>query len=183
TEGLGIDHVRLILGYSMGGMNVWTWGERYPEFADALIPLAALPGPMAGRNWMLRKMLVESIRQDPAWNNGDYTEQPRNLRVAIIWYGLATFGGEQALWAKAPTNEAASALVMGRLANAKVGDANDFLFQWDSSRDFDPTPDLEKIKAWVLVINSDDDERNPLELGILDAAMPRLAHGEVLILK
>ena len=182
TEGLGIDHVRLILGYSMGGMNVWTWGERFPEFADALIPMAALPGPMAGRNWMLRKMLVESVRTDPAWMNGDYTEQPPNLRVASIWFGLATYGGDQAVWARVPTNAAASEMVMDRLANAKVGDANDTMYQWDASRDFDPTADLEKIKAWVLVINSDDDERNPPELGLMEAAMPRLAHGEALLL-
>jgi homoserine O-acetyltransferase len=182
TEGLGIDHVRLIFGYSMGGMNVWTFGERYPDFADALVPLAALPGPMAGRNWMLRKLMIESVRRDPAWMEGNYTEQPPDLRIATIWFGLATYGGDQALYAKTPTNEAATAMVMDRLDNAKVGDANDVMYQWDSSRDFDPTEGLDRIKAHVLVINSDDDERNPLELGILEAAMPKVANGEVLIL-
>lgn len=182
TEGLGIDHVRLIFGYSMGGMNVWTWGERYPDYADALVPLASLPAAMAGRNWMLRKMMIESVRRDPAWMDGNYTEQPPDLRIATIWFGLATFGGDQALWAKAPTNEAASAMVMDRLENAKVGDANDVMYQWDASRDFDPSGGLEKIKAHVLVINSDDDERNPVSLGILEAAMPRIANGEVLML-
>jgi homoserine O-acetyltransferase len=183
TQGLGLDHVRLVMGYSMGGMNVWTWATRYPDYADAWIPMAALPSPMAGRNWMLRKMMIESVRQDPAWMNGDYTEQPPNLRIATIWFGLATFGGDQALWAKAPTNEAASAMVMDRLANATVGDANDVMYQWDASRDFDPTPDLGRIAAPLLVINSDDDERNPLDLGILEAAMPKVAQGEVLILE
>ncbi len=182
TEGLGIDHARLILGYSMGGMNVWTWGTRYPDYADALIPMAALPGPMAGRNWMLRKMMIESVRNDPAWNNGDYTEQPPDLRLATIWFGLATYGGDQGMWAKGPTNEEASALVMDRLANAKVGDANDVMYQWDASRDFDPSGELDKIKSWVLVINSADDERNPLSLGILDEAMSKVAHGEVYII-
>jgi homoserine O-acetyltransferase len=182
TEGLGIDHVRLIFGYSMGGMNVWTWGERYPDFADALVPLASLPAPMAGRNWMLRKMMIESVRRDPAWMGGNYTEQPPDLRIATIWFGLATFGGDQALWAKAPTNEAASAMVLDRLDNAKVGDANDVMYQWDASRDFDPTDGLSRIRAHVLVVNSADDERNPLSLGVLEAAMAKVAHGEVLIL-
>jgi homoserine O-acetyltransferase/O-succinyltransferase len=182
VEGLGLSHVRLILGYSMGGMNVWTWGIRYPEFSDALIPMASLPAPMAGRNWMMRRMIIDSVRTDPAWNNGNYTEQPPNLRIASVWYGLATFGGDQALWAKAPTNAEASAFVDDKLANATVGDANDTLYQWDASRDFDPSPDLEKITAHVLVINSDDDERNPLSLGILEEAMPRIAHGQVYII-
>ena len=181
-EGLGLDHVRLIFGYSMGGMNVWTWGVRYPDYADALIPMAALPGPMAGRNWIMRRMLIDSVRTDPAWNNGDYTEQPPNLRLASAWYGLATFGGDQGLWAKAPTNAQADALVDERLATAKVGDANDVMYQWDASRDFDPSPDLEKITAHLLVINSDDDERNPLSLGILEAAMPRVKNGQVYII-
>jgi homoserine O-acetyltransferase len=182
AEGLGLEHVRLILGYSMGGMNVWTWGIRYPDYADALIPMAALPAPMAGRNWMMRRMLIDSVRTDPAWNNGDYTEQPPNLRIASVWYGLATFGGDQGLWAKAPTNAEASAFVDDRLANAKVGDANDVMYQWDASRDFDPSPDLEKITAHVLVINSDDDERNPLSLGILEKEMPRVKNGQVYII-
>jgi homoserine O-acetyltransferase len=182
TEGLNISHVRLIFGYSMGGMHVWTWSERYPDFSDALIPMAALPAPMAGRNWMMRRMLIDAVRTDPAWNNGDYTEQPPNLRIASVWYGLATFGGNQGLWAKAPTNAEASAFVDNRLASAKVGDANDTMYQWDASRDFDPTPDLEKIKAYMLVINSADDERNPPELGILEKEMPRVAHGQVYII-
>jgi homoserine O-acetyltransferase len=182
TEGLGIDHVRLIFGYSMGGMNVWTWGVRYPDYADALIPMASLPAPMAGRNWMMRRMMIDAVRNDPAWDNGNYTEQPPNLRLAAMWYGIATFGGDQALWAKAPTNAEASAFVDDRTANAKVGDANDVMYQWDASRDFDPSPDLEKITAHLLVINSDDDERNPLSLGILEEAMPRVANGSVHII-
>jgi homoserine O-acetyltransferase len=182
TDGLGLSHVRLILGYSMGGMHVWTWGIRYPDFSDALIPMAALPAPMAGRNWMMRRMLVDAVRTDPAWNNGDYTEQPPNLRIASVWYSLATFGGDQGLWAKGPTNAEASAYVDQRLASAKVGDANDVMYQWDASRDFDPSPDLEKITAHLLVINSADDERNPLSLGILEKEMPRVAHGQVYII-
>jgi homoserine O-acetyltransferase len=179
TEGLGIDHVRLIIGNSMGGMHVWTFAVRYPEFADALVPMASLPTAMGGRNWMMRRMVIDSVRNDPAWNNGDYTEQPPNLRIASAWFAIATSGGEQRLYALGPNGAAASAYVDEYLANQKVGDANDVMYQWDASRDFDPSADLEKIKAHVLVINSADDERNPEVLGVLQAALPRIEHGEV----
>jgi homoserine O-acetyltransferase len=182
TEGLGIKHLRLVIGNSMGGMHTWTWGVRYPDFADALIPMASLPGPMAGRNWMMRRMLIDSVRSDPAWNNGNYTEQPPNLRIASAWFGIATSNGNMGLYAKGPTNAAANAFVDERLAKQKVGDANDVMYQWNASRDFDPTDSLEKIKAHVLVINSADDERNQLELGVLDRAMKRIAHGQVYII-
>lgn len=181
-EGLGIDHLRLIIGNSMGGMHTWTWGVRYPDFADALIPMAASPGPMSGRNWMMRRMLLDSVRTDPAWNNGNYTEQPPNLRLASAWYGLATSGGNQGLQAKGPTSKEASAYVDERLASQKVGDANDVLYQWASSADFDPSADLEKITAHLLVINSADDERNPPELGVLEAAMSPIKNGQVYII-
>jgi homoserine O-acetyltransferase/O-succinyltransferase len=173
-DGLGIDHLRAIIGNSMGGMHVWLWGIEHPDFADALIPMASLPAPMSGRNWMMRRMVIDSVRNDPAWNNGDYTEQPPNLRTATTWFALATSGGNQGLQAKGPTREQADAYVDERLANQKVGDANDVMYQWDSSRDFDPSADLEKIKAPILVINSADDERNPPELGVLEAAAPRI---------
>jgi homoserine O-acetyltransferase len=181
-DGLGIDHLRLVMGNSMGGMHVWTWGVRYPDFADALIPMAASPGPMSGRNWMMRRMVIDSVRTDPAWNNGNYTEQPPNLRIASAWFGMGTSGGNQGLQAKGPTNKEASAYVDQRLANQKVGDANDVMYQWASSADFDPSNDLEKITAHVLVINSADDERNPPELGILEEAMPRIKNGQVYII-
>jgi homoserine O-acetyltransferase len=174
--------VRVIFGYSMGGMNTWTWGVRYPDFADALIPMAALPAPMAGRNWMMRRMLIDSVRNDPAWNNGDYTEQPPNLRLASAWFGIGTSGGNQGLQAKGPTSKEASAYVDERLASQKVGDANDVMYQWASSADFDPSADLEKITAHLLVINSADDERNPPELGVLEAAMPRIKNGQAYII-
>ena len=181
-DGLGLDHLRLIIGNSMGGMHVWTWGIEHPDFADALVPMASLPGPMAGRNWMMRRMIVDSVRTDPAWQNGEYTEQPPNLRIASVWFGMATSGGDQGLYAKGPTNAEASAYVDDRLANQTVGDANDVMYQWNASRDFDPTADLEKITAPILVINSGDDERNPQSLGILEKAMPRIPNGQVYII-
>jgi homoserine O-acetyltransferase len=181
-DGLGIDHLRLIMGNSMGGMQTWVWGVRYPDFADALIPMAASPGPMSGRNWMMRRMLIDSVRNDPAWNNGNYTEQPPNLRIASAWFGIATSGGNEGLQAKGPTSKEADAYVDERLASQKVGDANDVMYQWASSADYDPSADLEKITAHVLVINSADDERNPPELGILEAAMPGIKNGQVYVI-
>ena len=173
-DGLGIDHLRAIIGNSMGGMHVWLWGIEHPDFADALIPMASLPAPMSGRNWMMRRMVIDSVRNDPAWKGGDYTEQPPDLRTTTTWFALGTSGGNRGLQAKGPTREQADAYVDDRLANQKVGDANDVMYQWDSSRDFDPSADLEKITAPVLVINSADDERNPPELGVLEAAAPRI---------
>jgi homoserine O-acetyltransferase/O-succinyltransferase len=181
-DGLGIDHLRLIMGNSMGGMHTWVWGVRYPDFADALIPMAATPGPMSGRNWMMRRMLIDAVRTDPAWNNGNYTEQPPNLRIASAWYGIATSNGNQGLQAKGPTSKEADAYVDKTLASQKVGDANDAMYQWASSADYDPSADLEKITAHVLVINSADDERNPPELGVLETAMPRIEHGQVYLI-
>jgi homoserine O-acetyltransferase len=181
-EGLGIDHLRLVIGNSMGGMHAWVWGVNHPEFADALVPMASLPGPMAGRNWMMRRMIIDSVLTDPAWNEGNYTEQPPNLRLASAWFGVATSGGNQGLYAQGPTNAAASEYLDGRLENQKVGDANDVMYQWASSADFDPSADLEKITPYVLAINSADDERNPPELGILEAALPRMPHAEAYII-
>ena len=103
TEGLGVKHLRLVLGNSMGGMQAWIWGTRYPDFMDALVPMACLPVAMSGRNWMLRRMLTQSIRNDPEWNNGNYTAQPRDMQTHLLYYGLATIGGNQALYKQAPT--------------------------------------------------------------------------------
>ena len=158
---LGIDHLRLVMGNSMGGMLTWLWGTTHPDFMDALVPMASFPGPMSGRNWMMRRMLIDAVRTDPAWDGGNYKEQPPNLRIANVWYSIATSNGEQRLAEIGHTREAADAYVDQRLAEAKAPDANDALYQWNASRDFDPTADLIKIKAALLVINSEDDERNP----------------------
>ncbi len=182
TEGLGLRHLRLVLGNSMGGMQAWMWGETHPGFMDALVPMASQPTPMASRNWMLRRMLVESIRRDPAYRNGDYTEQPSSLRTANVLFGIATSGGTLAYQALDPTNAAADRHVDALLAAPAPADANDYLYQWESSRDYDPSPDLERITAAVLAINAADDERNPPESGLMDRAMARLAHGRLLLI-
>jgi homoserine O-acetyltransferase len=177
TEGLGIRHLRLVMGNSMGGMQTWLWGEKYPEAMDVLAPMASQPTPMASRNWMLRRMMIETIRNDPEWNNGNYTAQPRSLRLASVFFGIATSGGTLAYQKLAPTREAADKLVDERLAARSPADANDFLYQWESSGDYDPSPNLERIQAMVLVINSADDERNPPETGITERELKRVKNG------
>jgi homoserine O-acetyltransferase len=168
---LGIDHLRLVMGNSMGGMLTWVWGVTHPDFMDALVPMASLPGPMSGRNWMMRRMVIDSVRTDPAWDGGNYKEQPPNLRIANVWFSVATSNGEKRLAKIGATREAADAWLDKRLAEAKAPDANDAMYQWNASRDFDPTADLGKIEAALLVINSEDDERNPPELDTLANGM------------
>lgn len=173
-EGLGLPHIRLLVGNSMGGMHAWIFGKRFPGYADGIVPLASQPSAMASRNWMMRRLLVDAIRNDPEWKGGDYTTQPSAIRVANIWYGLATNGGSLAYQAMAPTREAADKLVGDRLAQPFTADANDYLYQWEASRDYDPSPGLEAITAPVLAINSADDERNPPESGIMERELKRL---------
>jgi homoserine O-acetyltransferase/O-succinyltransferase len=182
TEGLGLHHLRLVLGNSMGGMQTWIWGVSHPDFMDALVPMASQPTAMASRNWMMRRLLTETIRQDPAWNGGDYTTQPPSLRIAAVMFGIATSGGTLAYQAMAPTGALADKLVDARLAAPPPADANDFLYQWESSRDYDPSAGLERIRAPVLAINSADDERNPPETGLLAAALKRIKHAHLLLI-
>jgi homoserine O-acetyltransferase len=178
TQALGIRHLRLVLGNSMGGMQAWMWGETYPNMMDALVPMASQPTAMASRNWMLRRMLIETIRDDPDWNNGNYTTQPRSLRVANVFFGIATSGGTLGYQALAPTHAAADKLVDARLAAPMTADANDFIYQWDSSRDYDAEAGLANIRAAVLAINSADDERNPPESGIMERSMRQVKDGQ-----
>jgi homoserine O-acetyltransferase/O-succinyltransferase len=182
SEGLGIHHVRVVIGNSMGGMQTWLWGEAYPDFMDALVPMASQPTPMSARNWMMRRMLVETIRDDPAYDNGDYTVQPPSMRLANVMFGIATSGGTLAYHAMAPTRQLADKIVDERLAAPFTADANDFVYQWDSSRDYDAAPGLERVKAALLAINSADDERNPPETGNLQRALARVKGGRLLLI-
>ena len=174
SEGLGVRHLRLVIGNSMGGMQTWLWGIRHPGFMDALVPMACQPTQMSGRNWMMRRLLTESIRRDPDWKGGDYATQPRSLLLANVEFGVATSGGSQAYYQMAPTRAAADRLVDQRLAAPFTADANDYLYQWESSADYDPSPGLERIEAPLLAINSADDERNPPELGIMERELKRV---------
>jgi homoserine O-acetyltransferase len=144
---------------------------------DALVPMACQPTEMSGRNWMLRRLLVETIRSDPGWQGGDYTTEPRSLALAATYFGIATSGGSLALYQAAPTREQADKLVDARLAAPFAADANDTIYQWSSSDDYNPAPELERIEAQVLAINSADDERNPPELKIMEREMPRVRNG------
>jgi len=182
SEGLGIRHVRLVIGNSMGGMNVWLWGERYPGYMDALVPMASQPTAMAARNWMLRRLMLETVRNDPGYDNGNYVAQPRSLKYAAAFFGIATAGGTLNYQKQAPTRELADRIIDARLAGPAAADANDFLWQWSSSADYDPAPALEKIQAWVLAINSADDERNPPETGIEVEAMKRVKNGKLYLI-
>ncbi len=182
SEGLGIRHVRLIIGNSMGGMHAWLWAERHPDYMDAIVPMAAQPTAMASRNWMLRRMMLETIRNDPDYNNGNYTQQPRVMKIASVFFGIATAGGTQHYQKIAPTNALADKLVDARLAAPMAADANDFIWAWGSSADYDAAPDLEKITATVLAINAADDERNPPETGIMAAAMKRVKNGTLYLI-
>jgi homoserine O-acetyltransferase len=182
TEHLGVRHLRLVSGISMGGMLTWVWGEMYPDYMDKLVPLAAQPVQVSGRNWMLRRMLIESIRSDPEWNGGNYDKQPRSLQLAQVYFGLATSGGTRALYNAAPTRAKADQEIDKRLSQKSNADANDVIYQYESSRDYDPAPKLEAIQAAVLAINSEDDERNPAELGIMEREIKRVKHGRYVLI-
>jgi homoserine O-acetyltransferase len=182
TEGLGVNHLRLVMGTSMGGMHSWVWGEKYPDFMDALMPLASLPVQIAGRNRMMRRMVIDSIKNDPEWNNGEYKSQPRGLSAAI--YTLLFMTSSPLQWQKqAPTRETADRMfddmVSRQLART---DANDMLYAFSASRDYDPAPKLESIKAALVAINSADDQVNPPELGILEREIKRVKRGRYILI-
>jgi homoserine O-acetyltransferase/O-succinyltransferase len=183
TEGLHVNHLRLVLGTSMGAMHCWVWGEMYPDFVDGLVPLASAPTAIAGRNRVMRKMIMDSITHDPAWNNGDYTEQPRQgLTGAINLLMMMTSSPLQ--WHRTgPTRDAADKWyedqIRSRLANT---DANDMLYQYNASRDYDPSPNLERITAAVLAVNSADDVVNPPETGLMEKLMPRVKRGRYILI-
>jgi homoserine O-acetyltransferase/O-succinyltransferase len=182
TEGLALHHVRLVIGNSMGGMHALLWGEKYPGYMDALVPMASQPTAMASRNWMLRRMLVELIRNDPEYQDGNYTTQPRFLKLASVFFGIATAGGTLNYQKLAPTHDKADQLVDARLAAPMNTDANDFIWAWNSSADYDAAPGLERIEASVLAINSADDERNPPESGLEEAALKRVKNGKLYLI-
>ena len=182
TQALGVRQLRLVLGNSMGGMHAWLWATTHPDMMDAVVPMAAQPTPMAARNWVLRSLMIESIRRDPAYQRGMYTTQPESLRTAAALYAAATNGGTLWWQAAAPSTARADAIVAERLGGAPA-DANDFIWQWDSSRDYDPTEGLPRIRARILAINAADDERNPPETGVTQAAMAGIPSARLLLIE
>lgn len=178
TKKLGVDHLRLVMGTSMGGMQTWVWGETYPDFMDALMPLASLPVQIAGRNRIWRRMAMDAIRNDPDWQGGEYKSQPsRALMTAEDL--LLLVGSAPLFWQKqAPTRDAADKYYEDRVKPAVARlDANDLLYQLDSSREYNPEPKLELIKAPLVAVNSADDFINPPELGIIDKEIKRVKRG------
>jgi homoserine O-acetyltransferase/O-succinyltransferase len=181
-KGLGVDHLRLVMGTSMGCMHAWVWGERYPTFVDGLVPLACAPTQIAGRNRMIRTMIMDAIRNDSGYDNGDYTTQPAGLRQAMGFLYLMT-SAPKVQHKQAPTRDKADSVIRAYLdQNARTHDANDVVYAFNASRNYDPSPDLEKITAHVLAINSADDFVNPPELGNMEPLMSRVKHGRYVLL-
>ena len=182
TDGLGVNHARLVMGTSMGGMHTWVWGELHPDFMEALMPLASLPTQISGRNRAWRRMIIDAIRNDPAWAGGEYKAQPPSLRTAagMLWFMSSNPVLRQN---EAPTlgqtDEVLDKFVDGHV---KTGDANDVLYALEASRDYDPEPNLEKIRASLLAINFADDLINPPELGILEREIKRLPKGRAALI-
>ena len=182
TEGLDVNRARLVMGTSMGGMHTWLWGELHPDFMDALMPLASLPTQISGRNRGWRRVIIDAIRNDPDWHDGDYTAQPPSLRTAaeMLWF----MSSNPVLRQKEAPTLTSTDEVLNKFVDdyMKTGDANDVLYAVEASHDYDPGPNLEKIRAPLLAINSADDLINPPELGILEREINRVAKGRAAII-
>jgi homoserine O-acetyltransferase len=180
AEGLRIDHLRLILGTSMGGMHAWMWATLHPDFMDALLPLVCLPVQVSGRNRMERRVMIDAIRTDPEWNNGSYVRPPQGLATALK---IASITGDSArqLQLRGPTTEAADRHLDEKVQQRfRTTDANDFLYAWEASVDYDPASRLGSIRAAVMAVNFADDERYPPELGILEKEIARVPRGRAI---
>jgi len=182
-KGLGVNHLRLILGTSMGCMHSWVWGETYPDFMDALMPLACQPVEIAGRNRIWRKLVMDGIRDDPDWKNGDYTAQPRTaLEIAAEMFYVAA-GAPLQMQKNLSTRDATDAAARDFAKRFSADhDANDLLYAVNASRNYNPSPRLEKITAPAMFVNSADDFINPPELGIAEREIKRVKKGRFVLL-
>src|SRR3989440_11163641 len=182
TQGLHVNHARLVMGTSMGGMHTWLWGEQHPQFMDALMPLASLPTQMSGRNRIWRRLIIDAIRNDPAWLGGEYRTQPPSLRTAAEMLWLVS-SNPVLRHREAPTRAQADQVIDSYVnEQLKTQDANDLLYAVEASRDYDPGPALERIEAPLLAINSADDLVNPPELQILEREIKRVPHGRARVI-
>jgi homoserine O-acetyltransferase len=181
TEALGVEHLRLVLGVSMGGMNAWQWAEAYPDMMDAVMPIACTPARVSGRNLLIRRVVTESIRHDPDWRGGDYQDQPPGFIYTFPLFTAFT-QGLATLQAEAP-DFAAGQTFFGQLVQRvrTTLDANDILYGLEASYDYDPEPDLGKIKAQVMAVNFADDALNPVELGTLARLVARVANAKAVV--
>lgn len=183
TEHLKIDHLRLVMGTSMGGMHTWVWGYTYPDFMDALMPLASLPVEIAGRNRIQRKMAIKLIEMDSEWKGGNYIEQPKEGMTGAILSLMFMVSSPLQWQINAPTRETAEAMMEKTLSRySSILDANDLIYAFDSSRDYNPQPFLSKIKAPLVAINSADDQVNPPELGIMEKEIKNVTNGSFILL-
>ena len=182
TDGLHVNHLLLVMGTSMGCMHSWLWAERYPDVMDGVVPLACFPTQIAGRNRMWRKMIIDDIKTDPDWKNGEYTTQPRGLRAALQL--LFTAGSAPLVQQRlGPTRDSADAYITRWLdMRFAETDANDLMYQVDASRDYDPSTALDRITAPVLAINSADDFINPPELGLMERLTPRVKRARYVLI-
>jgi homoserine O-acetyltransferase len=182
TEELGVNHLQLVLGTSMGGMQSWMWAEQYPDFMNGVVPLASAPTQIAGRNRMMRRLISQSIRTDPEWKDGNYTAPPPSLFGALEMLYMMT-SSPLYLQSAAPTRDSADAYIDSWIrSRMQTTDANDFIYQFEASSDYDPSPRLEKIRAPVLAINSADDLVNPPELGVVERLIQRVPRGRFVLL-
>jgi homoserine O-acetyltransferase len=183
TEALGVNHLRIVMGTSMGCMHSWIWGERYAGFVDALVPLACAPTAIAGRNRMIREMIIDNIERDPEWKGGDYSAQPiAGLRAAMGNLFIMT-SAPLVQQRQAPDKAAADSVILAYIdRQARTHDANDVIYAFDASRDYDPSAKLESIMIPVLAINSADDFVNPPELGLMEKLMPRVKRGRFVLI-
>jgi homoserine O-acetyltransferase len=182
TEGLGVNHLRLVMGTSMGGMHTWLWGGRLPTFMDALMPLASLPTQISGRNRVWRRIVIDAIRHDPEWRDGNYSTQPGGLRVAQQMLYLMSSNPVIRQQSMHTLAESDRVLDEDVVASLKSADATDVLYAIEASRDYDPGPHLESIRAPLVAVNSADDLINPAELGILEREIKRVPNGRAVVL-
>ena len=180
TETLGIEHLHAILGMSMGGMNAWQWAEAYPDMLDGVMPVVSLPIPVSGRNLLWRRMVIDAIRSDPAWKNGDYTETPRGW---IVGYNILRMmiDSASALQHEVSDSAAADKFLDGNRVTAEHVDANDILYSLESSFSYNPEPELAKIKTKLFALNFSDDEFNPDRMQVLETIVPKLDDGRYVV--
>lgn len=183
SEGLDVDHLRLVMGTSMGGMHSWVWAYKHPDYMDAAMPLASLPVEIAGRNRMTRKMAIDAIRSDPDWKGGEYKKKPMRGLTGALYPFIFMVSSPLQYQKAAPTREEAEAMLDALIKRYSASlDPNDVIYAFEASRDYNPAPHLSKITAPLLAINSADDQVNPPELGILESEIKNVKRGRAVVL-
>jgi homoserine O-acetyltransferase/O-succinyltransferase len=180
-EGLGIHHLRMVMGSSMGGMQTWMWGEMYPDLMDGLVPIASMPIQISGRNWINRRIRIEAIKHDPEYHDGNYEKNPTHWIYTSPSGAMSTESAWQ-IQQSAPTRDAGDAMYRKLVEDAAKNDANNTLYGIEAVMDYDPSKDLEKIKAHLMAINFADDEANPPDLHVLEPAVKRIAHAQYVLI-